>query len=373
MTTVLVSGASIAGLATTYWLAQQGYSVTVVERHDGPRPGGQAIDVRGPALSILARMNLLEAAEDKKTRIRGASFVDRDGNELSRDTESTPTGGVIDNPDIEILRDDLVDLLLGALDTDVEFLFGDSINGLDDHGDAVAVSFERADIRDFDLVIGADGLHSNVRKLTFAPEEQFIKPLGIYLAIFTVPNFLHLDYWQMFHQSDSTTAGVYSARDNSEARAMLAFMDSGLRIDYRDIATQFAELDRWMSDDGWVRPQLLAYMRAAPDFYFDGLAQIIMDRWAQGRVGLVGDAAHCTSPMSGQGTSLALLGAYILAGELAAAGGDHERGFANYDATFRGYVERNQRLVDDDEGFDGAPLARDDFYRVVHSIELTDY
>src|SRR3984957_16647043 len=208
MTTVLVSGASIAGLATTYWLAQQGYSVTVVERHDGPRPGGQAIDVRGPALSILARMNLLEAAEDKKIRIRGASFVDRDGNELSRDTESTPTGGVIDNPDIEILRDDLVDLLLGALDTDVEFLFGDSINGLDDHGDAVAVSFERADIRDFDLVIGADGLHSNVRKLTFAPEEQFIKPLGIYLAIFTVPNFLHLDYWQMFHPTHPPTAGA---------------------------------------------------------------------------------------------------------------------------------------------------------------------
>jgi 2-polyprenyl-6-methoxyphenol hydroxylase-like FAD-dependent oxidoreductase len=330
--------------------------------------------VRGPALSILERMGLLQAAEDKKTRIRGASFVDRDGNELSRDTESTPTGGLIDNPDVEILRDDLVDLLLGALDADVEFLFGDSISGLDDRGDAVAVSFERAGTRDFDLVIGADGLHSNVRRLTFGTEGQFVKPLGIFLAIFTVPNFLHLDYWQTFHQGDTSMAGVYSARDNSEARAMLAFMDSGLDIDYRDIAMQFAELDRRMSDDGWVRPQLLAYMRAAPDFYFDGLAQIIMDRWAQGRVGLVGDAAHCTSPMSGQGTSLALLGAYILAGELAAAGGDHRRGFVNYDAVFRGYVERNQRLVDDDdEAFDGAPLARDDFYRVVHSIELKDY
>jgi 2-polyprenyl-6-methoxyphenol hydroxylase-like FAD-dependent oxidoreductase len=212
-----------------------------------------------------------------------------------------------------------------------------------------------------------------MRRLTFGPEEQFIKPLGIFLAIFTVPNFLHLDYWQMFHQGETSMAGVYSARDNSEARAMLAFTDSGLDIDYRDIAMQFTELDRRTSDDGWVRPQLLEYMRTAPDFYFDGLAQIIMDRWAQGRVGLVGDAAHCTSPMSGQGTSLALLGAYILAGELAAAGGDHERGFANYDATFRGYVERSQRLVEDDEGFDGAPLARDDFYHVVHSIELTDY
>lgn len=153
---------------------------------------------------------------------------------------------------------------------------------------------------------------------------------------------------------------------------MLGFMDSGLRIDYWDIQTQFAELDRRMSDDGWVRPQLLEYMRTAPDFYFDGLAQIIMDRWAQGRVGLVGDAAHCSSPMSGQGTSLALLGAYILAGELSAAGGDHERGFANYDAAFRGYVERTQGLVDD-EPFDAGPIAPDEFYRVVHSIEPKDY
>jgi 2-polyprenyl-6-methoxyphenol hydroxylase-like FAD-dependent oxidoreductase len=185
MTAVLVSGASVAGPATAYWLAHQGYSVTVAERHDGPRPGGQAIDVRGPALSVLQRMGLLQAAEDMKTRMRGASFVDRDGNELSRDTESTPTGGVINNPDIEILRDDLVAVLHGALDAGVEFLFGDSITGLDDRGDAVAVSFERADARDFDLVIGADGLHSNVRRLAFGPRR------AVRQAVAHLPGDLH--------------------------------------------------------------------------------------------------------------------------------------------------------------------------------------
>jgi 2-polyprenyl-6-methoxyphenol hydroxylase-like FAD-dependent oxidoreductase len=373
MTTALVSGASVAGLATAYWLEQHGYSVTVVERYDGLRPGGQAIDVRGPALGILDRMGLRQVAEIKKTNIRGASFVDRDGNELSRDTESTPTGGVIDNPDIEILRDDLVDLLRGTLSDDVDFIFGDSITGLDDRGDVVAVSFERADAREFDLVVGADGLHSNVRRLTFGPETQFIRPIATFMAIFTVPNFLNLDYWQTFNQSDSTVAGVYSARNNTEARAMFAFMDPDLRLDYRDTAAQFAELDRRMAHDGWVRPQLLEYMRTAPDFYFDGLAQIIMDRWAHGRIVLAGDAAHCSSPMSGQGTSLALLGAYILAGELAGTNGDHQRGFANYDAIFRPYVERTQRLVDLDEGMNGGPIAPDDFYNVVHSIELKDY
>jgi 2-polyprenyl-6-methoxyphenol hydroxylase-like FAD-dependent oxidoreductase len=148
MTTALVSGASVAGLATAYWLEQHGYSVTVVERYDGLRPGGQAIDVRGPALGILDRMGLRQAAENMKTNIRGASFVDRDGNELSRDTEATPTGGVIDNPDIEILRDDLVALLPGSLSDDVDFIFSDSITGLDDRGDVIAVSFERADARE---------------------------------------------------------------------------------------------------------------------------------------------------------------------------------------------------------------------------------
>ncbi|WIM89819.1 FAD-binding protein [Candidatus Mycobacterium wuenschmannii] len=371
MRTALVSGASVSGLSTAYWLAHHGYSVTVVERYDGLRPGGQAIDVRGPALGILDRMGLLQAADDKKTAIRGASFVDRDGNELSRDTEATPTGGVIDNPDIEILRDDLVELLHSALDG-VEFVYADSITGLDDRGDTVAVGFERADPREFDLVVGADGLHSNVRKLAFGPESQFVKPLTTYLAIFTVPNFLDLDYWQIFHRGDSTMAAVYSARGNSEARAMLGFQDAELRLDYRDTPAQFAELDRRMADEGWVRPQLLEYMRTAPDFYFDGLAQIIMDRWAHGRVVLAGDAGHCSSPLSGQGTSLALLGGYILAGELARADHDHERGFANYDAAFRGYVDRTQQLVDFDEEFDG-PIDPDDFQAVVHSIEVQDY
>lgn len=372
MTAALVSGASVAGLANAYWLAHHGYSVTVVERFDGLRPGGQAIDVRGPALSILERMGLLQAAEAKKTAIRGASFVDEYGNELSRDTESTPTGGVIDNPDIEILRDDLVGLLRDSLDG-VEFLFGDSITGLDDRGDRVVVSFEQTNAREVDLVVGADGLHSNVRRLAFGPESEFIRAIPTFMAIFTVPNFLNLDYWQMFHQSDTTVAGVYSARDNTEARAMFGFMDRDLKIDYRDTAAQFAELERRMAHDGWVRPQLLDYMRTAPDFYFDGLAQIVMDRWARGRVVLAGDAAHCSSPMSGQGTSLALLGAYILAGELARAQGDHERGFANYDSAFRGYVERTQRLVDMELGMDAGPMVADEFYTVVHSIDLQEY
>ena len=320
MTDVLVSGASVAGITAAYWLGQHGYSVTVVERHPGLRRGGQAIDVRGPALEVLQRMALRAAADHVRTRIRGSSVVDRDGNEISQDTESTPTGGLIANPDIELLRDDLVELLYDSTKLNTEFLFDDSIAALSDDGTSVAVTFEQAGARAFDLVIGADGLHSHVRRLVFGPEEEFIEHLGTHAAIFTVPNFLDLDYWQTWHYGDATMAGVYSARNNSEARAMVGFMDPDLHIDYRDTEAQLAELEKRMADDGWVRPQLLEYMRTAPDFYFDEMSQIKMDRWSKGRVALVGDAAYCCSPLSGQGTSVAVLGAYVLAGELKGRG-----------------------------------------------------
>lgn len=376
MTEVLVSGASVAGAATAFWLGRHGFSVTVVERRRGPRPGGQAIDVRGPALTVLERMGLLGAAQKRRTQIQGSSVVDRDGNELSRDTESTPTGGPIDSPNIELLRDDLVELLYGASQWTAEYLFDDTVTAVQDDGAAVHVTFERAAPRSFDLVIGADGLHSNVRRLVFGPEEDYIERLGTHAAIFTVPNFLDLDYWQMWHYGDATMAGVYSARNNAEARAMVGFMDTDLRIDYRDTEAQLAELERRMAGDGWVRPQLLEYMRTAPDFYFDEMSQIKMDRWSRGRVALVGDAGYCCSPLSGQVTSVALLGAYILAGELKAAsqGGtvDYEAGFASYHGEFSDYVKRNQWLVVDNIP-GGAPIPQEVFDRIVASITLKDY
>ena len=376
MTEVLISGASVAGTTLAYWLSQHGYSVTVVETHRGLRPGGQAIDVRGPALTVLDRMGLLAAAADRKTGIRGSSVVDRDGNELSRDTESTPTGGRIDNSDIELLRDDLVELLYQATLPATQYVFNDSITTIQNRGTGVDVTFERSPARSFDLVIGADGLHSNVRRLVFGPEERFIKRLGTHAAIFTVPNFLDLDFWQMWHYGDATMAGVYSARNNTEARAMLGFMDTELRIDYRDIEAQFNEVEQRMSGDGWVRPQLLQFMRNAPDFYFDEMAQIVMDHWSIGRVALVGDAAYCCSPLSGQGTSVALLGAYILAGELKRVTQpdwvDHGVGFINYFKRFHSYTERTQFLATDNIP-GGAPISQEQFEAVVNSITPSNY
>jgi 2-polyprenyl-6-methoxyphenol hydroxylase-like FAD-dependent oxidoreductase len=369
---ILVSGASIAGTALAYWLGRDGHRVTVVERAPGLRRGGQAIDVCGPALTVLDRMELLADVEKLKTGIRGASVVNRDGDELSSDTESTPTGGLIDNPDIELLRDDLLELLFDATKPGTEYLFDDSIVSIANRGPAAEVTFENEPDRNFDLVIGADGLHSHVRELVFGPEDRFIRRLGTFAAIFTVPNFLDLDYWQTWHYGDETMAGIYSARNNTEARAMIGFMDPDLQIDYRDTAAQFAELERRMAEDGWVRPQLLDYMKSASDFYFDEMSQIVMDHWSLGRVALVGDAAYCCSPLSGQGTSVALLGAYILAGELKLAGDDHGLAYSNYFQIFQPYTERTQWLASDNIP-GGEPITQDQFDLVVSSITLKTY
>lgn len=369
MATALVSGAGVAGMATAYWLGRQGYSVTVVEQHPELRPGGQAVDVRGPALTVLDRMGLLEAVRSRAIGFGGMSTVDADGAETSRVADRTATGGLIGSPDVEILRDDLVDVLHEATDG-VEVRFGDTVTVIEDSGDAVWVGFRDGAQGEYDLVVGADGLHSAVRRLVFGPEDRFIKPMGTFLAVCTTPNFLDLDHWQVWYseREPELFCGLYSARADTEARVMFGFTDPQLRLDHRDVGAQWDELGWRFAAAGRFAEQLLAHARRASDFYCDESAQIVMDSWSRGRVVLIGDAAHCASPLSGQGTSLALLGAYTLAGELEDAGGDHERGFSGYESTLRRYVEDNQALAFEDSSDDATWWDR--FYPVVNSFEL---
>jgi 2-polyprenyl-6-methoxyphenol hydroxylase-like FAD-dependent oxidoreductase len=339
---ILISGASIAGPALAYWLRRHGFNPTVVEKAPGLRPGGQAIDVRGSALGVAERMGLLADIRRASTAMRGMSFVGDGGEVLYSTTEETLTGGATDSEDVEILRDDLADILYRATRDDVEYLFDDSITALSQGDDEVRVTFERAEPRTFDLVIGADGLHSNVRALAFGEESRFITHLGTYLSVFTTDNFLDLDHWQVFHRTADKMSGLYSARNNAEARAILGFESPPLDYDRRDTTRQKQIIADRFADDGWETPRLLKAMWDAPDFHFDSMSQIRMDSWSNGRVSLIGDAGYCGSPLSGQGTSLALVGAYVLAGELMAANGDHRTGLAHYEEELRGFVELNQ-------------------------------
>ncbi|HEU5023745.1 MAG TPA: FAD-dependent monooxygenase [Spirillospora sp.] len=386
-TKILISGASIGGPALAYWLQRYGFEVTIVEVTQGLRGGGQAIDVRGPALEVAERMGILDLIRERRVQMRGMSMVDADGNELYRSEERTITAGDLDSPDIEILRDDLSHLIADAAGTGVEYLFGDSIAALDQDGDGVRVTFRSGTVRTFDLVVGADGAHSNTRRLVFGPEERFISHLGTYLGVWTAPNFLGLDRWQVFHQMPGSAwgGGVMSVRDNEEVRVYLGFeAERPIEYDYRDTAAQKKILADALAGGGWELPRLLETMWDAPDFHFDSMAQIHMDAWSKGRVVLLGDAGYCGSPLSGQGTSMAMVGAYVLAGELKAAGGDHRAAFAAYERELRGYVAANQELAltnkarvdaqrDAEMGKDTEVVDFQDFGEIVNAFAVKDY
>ncbi|MEU8122109.1 FAD-dependent monooxygenase [Spirillospora sp. NPDC049024] len=348
MKNVLISGASIAGPALAYWLRRYGFGVTVVEVAPGPRPGGQAVDVRGPALEVAERMGVLDRIRERRVEMRGMSMVDGEGEELYRSEEHTITGGDLAGPDVEILRDDLSRILMDAAGDGVEYLYGDSIAGLEQEDGGVRVIFQSGTIRTFDLVVGADGAHSTTRRLVFGPERDYLTHLGTYLAVWTAPNFLGLDRWQVFHQMPGSSwgGGVMSVRGNEEVRVYLGFeSERPIEYDHRDTAAQKKIMADALAGGGWVLPELLETMWDAPDFHFDSMAQIRMDSWSKGRVVLLGDAGYCGSPLSGQGTSMAMVGAYVLAGELKAAGGDHRAAFAGYEKELRGYVAANQELA----------------------------
>lgn len=387
-TSVLISGASVAGTALAYWLDRYGFDVTVMERAPGLRPGGQAIDVRGPAVDVARRMGVLDAIREQSTKMRGMTMVGPDGEELFQTTDYTFSGGDLDSDDIEILRDDLCRIMYEAASGRVAYRFDDTITAIGDRYDGAHVTFERSPARTFDVVVGADGLHSNTRQLVFGPESAYITHLGMYLAVFTAPNFLGLDHWQIFQMSGVTGGGVMSARDNTELRAYLGFAsEEPVEYDVRDVDAQKRLLAERTAEAGWIWPRAKEYMWEAPDFHLDSMSQIHLDAWSRGRVVLLGDAGYCGSPLSGQGTSMAMVGAYVLAGELKEAGGDHRTAFTSYEAELRDYVTANQRFALTNrermeaqfaatmvEGGDDAPPPQaSEFADTVNALKLKDY
>ncbi|GAA3454990.1 FAD-dependent monooxygenase [Dactylosporangium matsuzakiense] len=342
---VLVAGASIAGPALAHWLHRRGAAVTVVERSPALRPGGQAVDARGVAKDAIARMGLDAAVRAARTETAGANTVDEDGNVLAT-FRAEDDGGDGYIADIEILRGDLSRVLYDDTRDGVEYVFGDRIAELTQDADGVDVAFAGGDRRRFDLVIGADGLHSALRAMVFGPHEQFVRHLGLVLAFYSVPNEYGLDRWliECQHKESGRTALLRPIQDATRAMAMFSFPAPTFDVDYRDVEAQKRLLRERMAGFGWLAPQLLAHLDDAPDFYLDQVAQVVMDRWSNGRVGLFGDAAFSSSPMSGQGTGLALVGAYLLAGDLAAAGWDPQAGFAAFEARMRPFVEANQEI-----------------------------
>ncbi|MQA77560.1 MAG: NAD(P)-binding protein [Streptosporangiales bacterium] len=348
-TRILVSGGGIAGLALAYWLRRYGFRPTVVERAAALRGGGQAVDLRGAARDVAERMGLMPDIRSAHTGTRGMAYVDRRGRRLAyMDTESFgDSGGAI--ADIEILRSDLVRILLAAAQDGVEYLFDDSITALTETPDGVEVGFERSAPRVFDLVVGADGTRSNVRRLAFGPDDGYVTDGGHYLGIFATTTPYDLDGWQVMYAMPGRLAGLYPTGSEGDARAMLFFRSPPLDVDRRDLDAQRRVLADAFAGQGWEVPRLIEAMWQAPDLYVDRAAKVTMDRWSSGRVVLLGDASFAGSV--GMGTSMALVGAYVLAGELAVAR-DHRAAFTAYERALRDYVTACQKpLPGGERGF----------------------
>lgn len=338
---ILISGAGIAGLTLAYWLKQYGFIPTIVEKHPTLRTEGYKLDIRGVAVEVVRRMGLQSAIFEARTEIQKALFVDSSGKILK---ETSPDlCGVRAEGDLEIVRGDLCQILFKQVDN-IDYLFGDSIKNISESEKGVHVEFERNEPRLFDLVVGADGLHSKVRKLVFGDEFHFLQELGLYISFYSIPNFLHLDRVEIEYHSPKRFVIAYCPRDGM-AKAGFAFSSQPLQFDLSDQNQQQKFLQEAFVDAGWEVPRLLAFMKETPDFYFDCIAQIHMPHWTKGRMALVGDSGYAVSPIAGQGASVALVGAYVLAGELAKAQGDYTKAFACYEESLREFVKKNQKLA----------------------------
>ena len=348
---VLISGASVAGPALAFWLGRFGYDVTVVEKAQSLRQGGYAVDFRGTSMEVLRRMGLLEVVKAEATEMGDMFYVNAKGKPTVRMPSAAFSG------ELEIMRGDLARILYDATKAGTRYLFGDSIAAIDDHGDGVTVGFESGASRDFDLVVGADGVHSNVRACVFGDERQFVRDLDMCVSIFTAPNRLALDYSGRLFSAPGTVAGIYSARHNTEARAMFYFKAGAEEMACREPGQQKAIVRRAFAGQDWVVPQLLSDMDTAPDFYFDSISQVELGHWSRGRVVLLGDAASCASPLSGMGTGIAVVGAYVLAHELAASR-SHDEAFARYQEILTPFVQKSQKFARDAARSGFAPGSR---------------
>jgi 2-polyprenyl-6-methoxyphenol hydroxylase-like FAD-dependent oxidoreductase len=330
---------------TAYWMCRQGFAVTVVERMPlaRVRTSGHAVDLFGPAMDVAEWAGVLPAVLDARTRNDALTFLPRGGRPVDVDLGRL-VAGVADRH-VEVMRGELARILYEATCNDVEYLFEDSIGTLEQEPDGVRVSFERGPERRFDLVVGADGLHSVVRRLAFGREETFRRFLGGYLVIFTLPNYLHLDGRMLVYNAPGRLAGIYPVRQSDTARGGFLFRrEEEYAVDHRDADAQKRILRQVYGDDGWEVPRLLAEMDASEDFYFDSISRIDMDRWSAGRVALVGDAGYSPGAAVGGGTSLAVVGGYVLAQELGRANEDPQAGFGAYEGRIRELVGRSRSI-----------------------------
>lgn len=341
---ILISGAGIAGTTLAYWLQRFGFIPTIVEQAPKLREGGYAIDFWGAGFDVAEQMDIVPDLRSADVGIDEVVFVDAD-NHRKAAMNYSQIKNMMKGRALTLLRSDLAKVIYQHLDKNIEIIFGDSIADIAQLKNEVNVTFSSGLQRRFDLVIGADGLHSKVRELAFGNEEQFEQYYGYYTASFTIENNVTAGTAFLTYNVPGKQAAIYSLDNNKAATFFIFSAPQKLAINHHDILKQKAVLRSHFANAGWKCVALLSKMDDAPDFYFDTVSQVQMNRWSNQRISLAGDACDCPSLLSGQGSTLAMVGAYVLAGELKEANGDYTTAFAKYESLFRPFITRKQRLA----------------------------
>ncbi len=343
MKKVLIVGAGIAGPTLAYWLQRIGYEPTLVERFPELRRGGYLVDFWGAGFDVADQMGIVPEVVRRGYRLTEVRQVGDEGRRMTGFDPGLFVRGTSGRY-VSIARSELAAIIYGALGGRVETIFGDSVRALDDDGNQVRVTFDSGRTRDFDLVIGADGLHSRVRSLVFGPEGRFEKYLGITVAAFEVKGYrpreehVAVMYTQVGYQVTRL-----SMRDDV-TMFLFTFLDDG-SVASQDTDAQQAALRARFAGAKWEIPEILERMGDARTFYCDRVSQIRMPSWTRGRVALVGDAAACASLLAGQGSALAMVEAYVLAAELAEARGNHGQAFAQYERKLMPFLRSKQKAA----------------------------
>ncbi len=339
---VLICGAGVAGPTLAYWLVRHGFQPTVVERSQGLRSSGNPVDVRGPALPVAEGMGIMPRLRDAATQTTAMSVLNTAGRPVAR-LGTARSRSAADNQEVELPRGDLAAILYQAARNDAEFLFDDTIVAMrqDEHG--VEVTFDRAGPRRFDLVVGTDGLHSAVRRLAFGPERDFARHLGVYIATMPLGDPVDHPHDILMYNTPGRLVTIHPSRGD----ALVAFIFRSAEIagfDYRDTEQHKRIVADAYAGVGWQVPELVKRLQKADDLYFDSVSQVRLPAWTRGRIALLGDAASCVS-LFGDGSSLAMAGAFTLASALASYPADYARAFDRYETEHRTLVDPKQRHV----------------------------
>ncbi|CDX52025.1 2-polyprenyl-6-methoxyphenol hydroxylase-like oxidoreductase [Mesorhizobium plurifarium] len=339
--TVLISGGGIAGPALAFWLAAAGFRPTLIERAPQLRTGGYVIDFWGLGYDIASWMGLEADIDRVGYHVREMRIVGENGKRVGG-FGTDVFGEVTNGRYVTLARSDLSRLLFEKINDTTEVIFDNEIVGLEENSDGVRVQLERGGERDYSLVVGADGLHSDVRRLAFGPQLQFEKKLGYAVAAFEAEGYRPRDEdVYLMYGLPGRMLGRFTLHGN---RTLFLFvftvgespLPTALDLQKEMLRNKYA-------DGGWECPRILEELGHTDELYFDSVSQIAMNRWAKGRVVLTGDAAFCVSLLAGQGSALAMISAYVLAGELLKADGRHEEAFGSYEALLRNYIRTKQQ------------------------------